>query len=91
MVREFAVLAVNHGGFQVENFDPQTPEKGWFPAIEEKIGYEDDQYTPIYKPLEPYKDEATAISVMNYLKDNPYLRKDLEYRVYPVAVEKVKK
>ncbi len=90
MVREFAVLAKNHGGWQVETFDPNAPFLGWYPAIEQQVDFEEGDVAK-YIPLEPFKTEAEAQTMMLNMKTSSIYRKDVELRVYPVALGKPEK
>lgn len=81
------VKAVNHLGWEVQEKDPEFPDKGWYPAIEVLKGYEEDGDTPIYEPMKPFHSYEGAEAFMEEHARFPYLKKGLERRVYEVVSE----
>jgi hypothetical protein len=79
------VEARNHLGWEVQEFDPTQPERGWVSAVEEV--HTDDNEIVYFKPvIFPIKDSAKAWKQI--LEEDPSIRKRLEFRVYEVLKEK---
>lgn len=83
--KRLMVEATNQTGYEVQEF---RPGEGWMPAIEEQVGYADND-TPIYVPL-VVATKGLAEQMMEALKVTPG-QIQREMRVYPALTFPVKK